>query len=60
MITAYHSMTDYAAAELLAVNPLHLWCKPLRGFGGVTARLGRVRNLRHALQGLPSISYYRG
>jgi hypothetical protein len=44
MIAAYHGKTDYSAAELLAVNPFAPACKPLRGFGGVTACLGRARD----------------
>jgi hypothetical protein len=42
MIAAYHGKADCCAAELLAVNPFAPAGKPLRGFGGVTARLGRT------------------
>jgi hypothetical protein len=44
MITAYHAKADGSTAEVLAVNPFALQRKPLRGFGGMTARLGRARN----------------
>jgi len=43
MIAAYHGKTC-CTAEILAVNPLRLRRKPLRGFGGMTARLGRASN----------------
>jgi hypothetical protein len=44
MIAAYHDSADGCAPEVLVVNPLRLWRKPLRGFGGVTARLGRAQD----------------
>ena len=34
MIAPYHGVTDYSAAEVLAVNPFAPADKPLRGFGG--------------------------
>jgi len=43
---------DCSAAELLAVNPFAPTAQTrCRGFGGVTARLGRRNERCHALQG---------
>jgi hypothetical protein len=48
MITAYHGKADGSAAEVLAVNPFcALRRQPLRGFGGMTARLGPRTRCRH-------------
>jgi hypothetical protein len=44
MIAAYHGKANGSAARVHAVNPLRLRRKPLRGFGGMTARLGRARD----------------
>jgi hypothetical protein len=44
MIAAYHGKADGCAAGVLAVNPFAPRRKPLRGFGGVTARLGRAKD----------------
>ena len=52
MIATYQGTADFCASSSPS-TPLHLRCKPLRGFGGVTARLSRARNNRHALQGIP-------
>jgi hypothetical protein len=52
MITAYQGTADLARAP--RGQPLCTWrCKPLRGFGGVTARLCCAKDGRHALQGIP-------
>jgi len=48
MIAAYQGTADFCASSSPS-TPLHLRCKPLRGFGGVTARLnwnGEARNAR--------------
>jgi len=46
MITAYHGKADGSAAEVLAVNPFcALRRQPLRGFGGMTARLGPAHKM---------------
>ena len=50
MISTYHGNTDGSAAEVLAVNPLRLQRKPLCGFGGMTARLGRAKDAAMLLQ----------
>ena len=44
MIAAYHGKADGSAGRASPSTPLRLWRKPLRGFGGVTARLGRASN----------------
>jgi len=44
MTAAYHGNADGSAAEVLAVNPFAPGRKPLRGFGGMTARLGRAQD----------------
>jgi len=44
MIAAYHGKADGCAAESSPSTPLRLWRKPLRGFGGMTARLGRAKD----------------
>lgn len=52
MIAAYQGKVDCCATELLAVNPFAPpRRKPLRGFGGVTARLGRARNAAMPFKG---------
>ena len=43
MIAAYQGTADSCASSSPS-TPLHLRCKPLRGFGGVTARLGRAQD----------------
>jgi hypothetical protein len=60
MIAAYHGKTDYSAAELLAVNPFAPACKPLRCFGGVTARLDRARGAAIALRAIPIRFHHKG
>jgi hypothetical protein len=52
MIAAYQTRADSCASSSPS-TPLHLRCKPLRGFGGVTARLSRARDGLHVLQGNP-------
>jgi hypothetical protein len=43
MIAAYHGNADVPRSEPSPSTPLRLQRKPLRGFGGVTARLGRAK-----------------
>jgi len=52
MIAAYHGKPIVPRPRSSPSTPLRLGRKPLRGFGGVTARLGRAQD-RHALQGKP-------
>jgi hypothetical protein len=52
MIVAHQDTADCCASSSPS-TPLHLRCKPLRGFGGVTARLSRAKDGHHVLQGNP-------
>jgi hypothetical protein len=61
MIVAYQGKADYPAAELSSPStPLHLRCKPLRGFGGMTARLGRARDAAMPFKATPIHFDHRG
>jgi len=52
MIALIIGKVDCSAAELLAVNPFAPTAQTrCRGFGGMTARLGRRNERCHALQG---------
>ena len=44
MIAAYHGKADGSSAESSPSTPLRLRRKPLRGFGGMTAQLGRAQD----------------
>ena len=60
MIVA-HQDTAGLLRELLAVNPFApARCKPLRGFGGVTARLSRAREAAMSFKAIPTRFNHKG
>jgi len=59
MIAAYQGTADSCASSSPS-TPLHLRCKPLRGFGGVTARLNRARDAAMPFMAIPIRSDHRG
>ena len=59
MIVAYQGMTDYCASSSQS-TPLHLRCKPLRGFGGLTARLSRAINAAMPFKAVPTGFDHKG
>jgi len=60
MIAAYQGKADGCAAKTSPSTPLRLRRKPLRGFGGVTARLGRTRNAAMPFMANPICFDYGG
>ena len=50
MITAYQSMTDYAAAELLAVNPFAPLVQTAARLRGCDRSARPRKQCRHAIQ----------
>jgi len=59
MIATYQGTADFCASSSPS-TPLHLRCKPLRGFGGVTARHSRARNATMPFRAILIRSDHRG
>jgi hypothetical protein len=53
MIAAYHAKANGSATKVLAINPFAPTAQTARGFGGVTARLGRAQDAAMPIKANP-------